>query len=97
MRENKVKQTKLIICPWCGNLTPQLHPNQKYCHPTVRDCRAEARKQTKRKTYYKHREKYYKKHWEEGLGQSRLGSHRTTDDDEEELKIIRNEKKRLGL
>jgi hypothetical protein len=93
------KFTAIKYCNWCGDPFEVKSPNQKYCHPDIKNCSQESKRESWRNAAYKYREKYkeivsipqvYK------LGSGWLGSKAKTDFDEEYYSI-QKEKKRLKI
>lgn len=86
-------------CNWCGDPFIVSSPNQKYCHPEIKSCSNESKRDSWRKAAHKYREKYknvipipqvYK------LGSGWLGP-KAEADFEEEYYSIQKEKKRLRI
>ena len=96
MKKNKVvtipfKYSKVIICEYCGAMVLKTSNNQKYCDIEDKPCRYYA--MLERQAKWK-RDNYKNK--KQLLGSSNLSEH-SQEDFEKEKRLIRKERKRLGI
>lgn len=90
--------TELPTCKWCGKLFTKTVSNKKYCSKKCKDYAKEEQNRNNFRNFYNRYKDTMSEAKKGALGSKGANLHgRANNDPEVELKLINNEKRRLGL